>query len=109
MLDEFYQKIASTHYEYKKYPLKGIENIFRNIINELSIDYSTYGKFIPAILNILERHTTEAVPILINTFFDYYKLLINERKIKLLDLSDLDGTYGDDLLKKFETALANSF
>ncbi len=108
LLDDFFQKLTSTHLNAKQYSKENLVGLFQKICKEISVDYATYKKFIANLLNILEKNDQTSIVILIDSYFSYYQSLLEVKTLQKIDESVLTGPSSDDIIKKIFAAYRQS-
>lgn len=108
LLDEFNYKLTKTHLGEHIFSREDLLVLLNRILSAISIDYSTYRKYVPSLLYILEKNDMSSIIVLIDTYFiNYYEL------IKVRDFSKIDSSlYNQDLdeqtVELYKTVFRNS-
>lgn len=106
---ELREKITLLHLEMEDGPNEVLFSIFFQIVESIVVDYPTYRKFIPSLLDLLEENRTTSINILINTFLIQFERLLKKKQLDESDASILHAEYGDDVVKRTLSSVKEKF
>jgi len=112
LLNEFHQKLTYERVNNNFIYEKELKKSYKEILNELFVNYIEHRRYIPKILSTLESNNTHSVSYSIDLFFELYNQLINVKDFKAFDLSIMESEADDETLEKikpiFEDALSKN-
>ncbi len=108
LIQEFHQKLSFKRINEANVYDADLKKLYKAIVENLSIDYATYRKYVPMFLSSLETNNAESIPFAIDLFMQLQEQVVKSRKYKSFDLGIMDYDADMDTVEKYRTVLEES-
>jgi len=108
LITELHDQLTLVHHDVKEVSRSVLISLFLKVSQAITKDYTTYRKYIPKVLGLLEQNRTTSIVVLVDSFFFLFNQLIEKKGLIEIDDSILKSKYEDDIVKKFLSAFEQS-
>lgn len=105
LIQEFHQKLADDLISGNFIHQSDLQDLYRKILFQMTINYEQYRKHIPFFLTSLEMNNAHSIGYSIDIFFELYERLIRVENFKPFDLSIMEYVADDDTPEKINLTL----
>jgi hypothetical protein len=108
LIKEFHQKITYDRVNSSRIYQDDLERLYKAIIEGLSLDYTTYRKYVAMFLSSLETNNSVAVPFAIHLFMGLQSQVVQSKHYRPFDLSIMTFEAEMETVDKYRDILADS-
>lgn len=109
IIHDFHHKMTDERLKGHQNHENELKGLYREILSEMTVDYSEYKKHVPKFLSSLESNNEHSVSYSILLFFELYEQLMTSRQFRFFDLSVMDHDANGDTLEKMKSIFEASY